>query len=37
LKPTLGGFTGMAVLDDDPRPMGSELIPEEQEEQEIVH
>jgi hypothetical protein len=37
LKPTLGGFTGMAVLDDDPRPTGSDMIPEAQEEQEIVH
>jgi hypothetical protein len=37
LKPTLGGFIGMAVLDDDPRPTGSEMIPEAQEEHEIVH
>jgi hypothetical protein len=37
LKPTFGGFTGMAVLDDDPRPAGSEMIPEAQEEHEIVH
>jgi hypothetical protein len=36
LKPTLGGFTGMAVLDDDPRPTGTD-IPEEQGEHETVH
>lgn len=37
LKPTLGGFTGMAVLDDGARPTGVVEIPGEQEEQETVN
>ncbi|MGD0972646.1 MAG: hypothetical protein ABR866_01070 [Candidatus Korobacteraceae bacterium] len=40
LKRTLDGYTGMAVLDDGndgARPMGADLIPDEQEEQETVH
>jgi len=40
LKPTFDGYTGMAVLDDGNdgiRPTGVDLIPEEHDEQEIVH
>jgi hypothetical protein len=39
LKPTLDGFTGMAVLDDGARPTGAGLIPDEPEEPktETVH
>jgi hypothetical protein len=34
LKPTLNGYTGMAVLDDGARPAGADLLPEDQDEQE---
>jgi hypothetical protein len=40
LKPTLDGYSGMAVLDDGddgPRPTGADLIPDEQEGHETVH
>ncbi len=34
LKPTLNGYTGMAVLDDGALPAAPDLLPEDQDEQE---